>query len=448
MNIGFVSMRLAGTDGVSLESRKWAYIFHQLGHEVYCAAGQLDRDLRGMLIPEMHFDHPEVQSIHDQAFGNAAEPPDLRERIEKLADDLFDTLERFVQAFDIDLLIAENIITIPMNIPLGVAFTRFVEQRRFPCVAHHHDFYWERERFLTNCIPDILERYFPPDLPTIRHVVINSLAQASLREHRGLESVVVPNIFDFSRAAPGINAFNRDLRNQLNLTMDHLFVLQPTRVIRRKGIEISIELVRRLREPKYASRLMDKEPVLVITHHAGDEGLDYLTELNRKAKEVQVPLIFAATRFGTRPGYNGLQKIYSLWDAYVHADFVTYPSRYEGFGNALLEALYFRLPTLVNRYSVYVTDIAPLGFELVEIDGVVTDETIEQVIQVMMDPVQRRRTVQFNYELAKYHFSYEAVTPKLMDLLNLPALNQPTAQLPAQPVRPESTPTTRQEQSP
>ena len=444
MNIGFVSMRLAGTDGVSLESRKWANIFTQLGHQVYCAAGQLDRDLRGMLIPEMHFDHPEVQSIHDQAFSGVVEPPDLRERIEQLAADLYDTLGRFVQAFDIDLLIAENIITIPMNIPLGVAFTRFVERHRFPCVAHHHDFYWERERFLTNCIPDILERYFPPDLPTIRHVVINSLAQKSLKEHRGLESVVVPNIFDFSRAAPGINAFNRDLRAQFGLSMDHLLVLQPTRVIRRKGIEISIELVRRLREPRYASRLMDKEPVLVITHHAGDEGLDYLAELNRKAQDVQVPLIFAATRFGTRPGYNGLQKIYSLWDAYVHADFVTYPSRYEGFGNALLEALYFRLPTLINRYSVYVTDIAPLGFELVEIDGAITDETVEQVIRVMMDPVHRRRTVQYNYELAKYHFSYEAVTPKLMDLLNLPVLGQPAAQ----PEIQEAAPPTRQEQTP
>jgi hypothetical protein len=47
--------------------------------------------------------------------------------------------------------------------------------------------------------------------------------------------------------------------------------------------------------------------------------------------------------------------------SYAHADFVTFPSLYEGFGNALVEAMYFRMPTLVNRYSVYVSDIAPLG---------------------------------------------------------------------------------------
>ena len=30
------------------------------------------------------------------------------------------------------------------------------------------------------------------------------------------------------------------------------------------------------------------------------------------------------------------RKMYTLWDLYPHADFVTYPSTYEGFGNALL----------------------------------------------------------------------------------------------------------------
>jgi len=35
MRVGFVSTRLAGTDGVSLETRKWADVAQRLGHEVY-----------------------------------------------------------------------------------------------------------------------------------------------------------------------------------------------------------------------------------------------------------------------------------------------------------------------------------------------------------------------------------------------------------------------------
>jgi hypothetical protein len=40
------------------------------------------------------------------------------------------------------------------------------------------------------------------------------------------------------------------------------------------------------------------------------------------------------------------QKVYTLWDLYPHAALVTYPSLYEGFGNAFLEAVYFRVPLL------------------------------------------------------------------------------------------------------
>ena len=101
----------------------------------------------------------------------------------------------------------------------------------------------------------------------------------------------------------------------------------------------------------------------------------------------------------------------------MQADFVTYPSRYEGFGNALLETVYFRLPLLVNRYNVFNTDIAPLGFKLVEIDGEICDETVEQVIESTIDPVIRRHMVEFNYQLALEHFSYEAVTPKVQVMI-------------------------------
>jgi len=92
-------------------------------------------------------------------------------------------------------------------------------------------------------------RCFPPNLPSVRHLTINSLAQRALRERKGIEAVLFPNIFDFATAAPGISDFNADLRQTLGLGDDQLFILQPTRVVPRKGIELAIELVRRLREP-------------------------------------------------------------------------------------------------------------------------------------------------------------------------------------------------------
>ena len=416
--IGFISTRFSGTDGVSLETRKWATLFEQVHCPSYYCAGELDVDLRGMQIPEMHFVHETIKWIHDQAFGKDIPESSLYETIEQTAWQLETELEHFITAFQIDLLVVENALAIPMNIPLGVAISRFLKRTGFPAIGHHHDFYWERERFLVNCVQEYLDEHFPPDLPNLKHVVISTPAQQSLQERRGIESVVIPNIFDFSQATPGINTFNLDLREQLGLSEDHLIILQPTRVVRRKGIELSTELVRRLMAPEVRAMLWHKKPVLLITHHAGDEGLDYLTELHEIAMRSGVELMYAATRFHTKPTIRGLQKIYSLWDAYIHADFVSYPSRYEGFGNALLESIYFRLPIMVNRYNVYVTDIAPKGFDLIEIDNEITDETVEAVIQAIMDPVRRRRMVMYNYELANHYFSYEAVLPLLKQLVD------------------------------
>lgn len=432
MNIGFISTRIAGTDGVSLEIAKLAVILRRLGHDCCYCAGELDAwAAPGLLVPEMHFTHPEAAWIHDHCFGTTKARDDLAERIDAMAAQLRVAIKRFVDEYRVDVLFIQNALSIPMQVPLGVALTDFIAETGMPTLAHNHDLAWERERFTVNCIPGILARCFPPALPSVQHLTINSLAQQALWERKGIKAALLPNIFDYATAAPAMNKFNRDLRSDLGLTDDHLLILQPTRVIPRKGIELAIELVRRLREPQHRARLLGKEPVLVISHHAGDEGLAYLEKLHALAGQAGVPLIYAGEHFAAEPGLvdghagAGSPRPYALWDAYLHADFVTYPSLIEGFGNALLETLYFKLPALVNRYAVYAADIAPHGFDLVEIDvqddpaslAAIGDETVEAVIEAMMDPVRRRRMVEWNYGLASQRYSFEAVTPLLASLL-------------------------------
>lgn len=426
MNIGFLSTRIAGTDGVSLEIAKLAVILRRLGHTCCYCAGELDAwAAPGLLVPEMHFTHPEAVWIHDHCFGTTQAPPDLRERIDAMAARLRAAIARFVDHYRVDVLFTQNALSIPMQIPLGVALTGYIAATGMPTLAHNHDLAWERERFAVTCVPDLIERCFPPALPSVQHLAINSLAQHELKRRKGIEAALLPNIFDFAAAAPAMNELNGDLRASLGLSDDHLLILQPTRVIPRKGIELAIELVRKLRAPQHRARLLGKEPVLVISHHAGDEGLAYLERLHALAGQAGVPLIYAGDRFAAEAGLVDGRKVYALWDAYVHADFVTYPSLLEGFGNALLETLYFRLPALVNRYAVYAADIAPHGFDLIEIDAqddpanlnAISDDTVEAVIEAMMDPVRRRRMVEWNYELARRHYSFEAVTPLLAALL-------------------------------
>ena len=145
--------------------------------------------------------------------------------------------------------------------------------------------------------------------------------------------------------------------------------------------------------------------------------MEYLRELERQAAAAEVPLIYAASRFAPRRTQAGGKKVYTLWDAYAHADFVSYPSLYEGFGNALLEAIYFRQPTLVNRYSVYVADIAPLGLDLIEIEGHIGRDAVEAVIATVTSEKRRRRMVDTNFGLAAQHFSFEVLEERLSTLI-------------------------------
>ncbi len=424
MNIGFISTRLAGTDGVSLETAKWATVLRGMGHQVFYCAGELDPGgPPGRLIPEMHFGHPLAEALGARAFGSTTPDPnlldDILDDIAAAAAPLRLRLLDFLSEFSIDLLIPQNIMAIPMQLPLGQAVGQVVKETGLPTIAHNHDFYWERERFRVNCIQEFLDIYFPFSAPNLQHVVINSLAQRDLKARRGLDSTVVPNVFDFAtppalsavEGRPGVDDFNADLRESIGLSDDDLFILQPTRVVARKGIELSIELLRRLDDPRCK---------LVITHQAGDEGLNYLHRLQAMADEAGVDLRYEAGRFDpTRRIEPDGRKVYALWDAYAHADFVAYPSLIEGFGNALIEAVYFRCPTLVNRYPVYAADIGPLGFDFVEIDGKITDKAVAQVRELLADPARRRQMVEHNYQLGQGHFSFERLRELLQALLEV-----------------------------
>ena len=407
MNVGFVSGRLAGTDGVSLETAKWAEVLRQMGHEVFYCAGELEEDgPLGVLVPEMYFHTQDADWIVDHSYGTTTAHPDLFSTIDRYVALFIQRLREFVAQFSIDLIIPENALTIPIQIALGIALTDLIEETGIPTIAHHHDFYWEREAYRVNCIPDILARCFPPDLPSIRHTVINSLAQRDLKQRFGLDSVVVPNVFDFETSAPTVDAYNSDLRQAIGLTDDDILILQPTRIIRRKGIEMAIELVARL----------DPCCKLVLSH-ATDVDPVYLAELRSLADQKNVDMRVPVDRIDSVRSIRQGTKIYGLWDVYPHADFVTYPSLYEGFGNALIEAIYFRLPALVNRYSIYVADIGPLGFEFVEVDGAVTDEAVGAVRTLLSEPARREQMVETNYGLAAKHFSYEAVRAQLGPLI-------------------------------
>lgn len=422
LRVGFVSTRISGNDGVSLEVAKWATVLERLGHTCCYIAGQCDRPAeRSIVFPEAHFTHPVIRMITEQCFGRTLRTPDTTQMIHEMIWIIKQKLRTALAGLEVDLVILQNCVTIPLNIPLGIALVEHVMETGIPCIAHHHDFYWERERFTVNAVDDYLSMAFPPRLSQMQHIAINSQAAEEFGRRTGLPCRVVPNVMDFDNPPPPVDDYAADFRQTIGLTSDDILVLQPTRIVPRKGIEHAIELIHQLKDPRCK---------LVITHASGDEGDTYARRVRHYAQIMGVSVIFADQWIypERRWGHDG-RKLYSVNDAYQHADFVTYPSAYEGFGNAFLEAIYFRKPILCNRYAIYRTDIEPCGFKVVLMDGYLTEETVEEVSRVLNDPEYCCRMTDHNYEVARRFFSYRRVEDELLALLARPALRPSTEEL-------------------
>jgi len=426
-NVGFISTRFAGTDGVSLETAKWANVFEKAGFTCFYFAGELDRPPEHSYpVKEAHFQHPDVKDIYRNCFGASLRGRTVTRKIYEVKKKLKDHLYQFIERFDLDLLVSENALTIPLNIPLGIAVTEVISETGIPTIAHHHDFFWERQHFMINACWEYLNMAFPPHLPPIHHVVINSSAGNQLSLRTGISSTIIPNVMDFDNPpqVPGnfescaadpvetrqpADDYTADVRHALGVADDELLILQPTRVVKRKGIEHAIELVRRLR----------MKAKFVISHASGDEGYDYERRVREYSKLMKVDTYFVSDIINEQRGKtkNGC-KIYTLEDIYPYADLVTYPSNFEGFGNAFLEAVYFCRPIVVNTYSIYAIDIKPKGFSVIEIDGYVTDEAVRKTRKVLTDSELRKNMVTHNYETARKYYSYSVLAKKLNNIIS------------------------------
>lgn len=404
--IGFISTRFHGTDGVTLEAKKWADILRGLGHESFWMAGLLDTpaDL-SHLAPLAYFNHPQVAALQSKLFGVSTRTRAVTDEIQAIKNTLKDDLYRFIEKFKLEVLIPQNILAIPMHVPLGLAMTEVIAETGLPTVAHHHDFAWERERFVRSAVNDYLRSAFPGALPGVEHVVINSMAQKEMARRCSRSAAIIPNVLDYETPAPGLDDYNRDLRRELGFAETDWFILQPTRVVARKGIEHAIELVRRLNDPRAK---------LVISHPAGDEGNAYMQMLRDRIEDAKIDVRFISDRVDEARGRTADgKKIYTLFDVYPHADLVTYPSHYEGFGNAFLEAIYFHKPVVVNTYTVFARDIDPLGFKTIEMSQLVTREVVEQTRDILTNPALREEWGRTNYELGVKYFSYTVARRKL-----------------------------------
>jgi glycosyltransferase involved in cell wall biosynthesis len=293
---------------------------------------------------------------------------------------------------------------------------RCAERLNLPIVVHHHDFSWERGSRYASPFPEIMEiveETFPLRTQNVRHAVINSNQKSVLRERFDIEATVVPNVMDFDKPFAQKDSYNADLPTSVGLQEGDIPLFQITRIVERKGIEVAIDLVNRLPDPRVK---------LVITGSAADDHRKgyYQRLLNQIGSNgLKDRVLFAHHRLlSDRGSSNTGERIFSLGDAYAHAVACTYFSTYEGFGNAFVEALVARKPIFVNNYKpVYWPDIGSHGFRTVMLeDNNLTDESVAEIDRIIHDPQLQAEIAEHNFELGREHFSFDVLEQRLQEL--------------------------------
>ena len=406
MNVALLHFRAGETDGVSLEMDKWKKAITNMGGECFIIAGS-GGDYND---PYLSYRHRDVERFFANAFTKlSVTENELRAAYRKIYDGAYRALISFFSTTKPDVVVVNNVFSLPLNLPLAVAISDTCEELGIRIVGFHHDFHWEREIYNVTCsfIAELVEKYFPPQ-NLAQHLVINSIAQQSLRERKNLESVVVDNYFDFEAVTFAKDDYNGKLRHTLGIADDDIFVLHATRIVKRKSIEFALQVCVKMQE------LSSKKIHLVFP--GLEEDPPYYEMLLRFADEIG----FTPTFVPDLCTHTRSEGTFSLWDFYVTADLVTYTSTYEGWGNQLIEAIAAKKPIVIYEYPVYKSNIKPLGFDLFSLGDFYTkkgdvlylseeklEETAQQVLQFLDDP--QAEILQKNYDIAKEHLSIRAL---------------------------------------
>jgi glycosyltransferase involved in cell wall biosynthesis len=449
-NIGIFHYIANFTDGVSLEMNKWRQVFEEMGHTTHLCAGKYGSDPE-TVIEEMYHHTPEARLLNQNAFKAFQEYRDegeFRFEMYRLSQVIEDKLTTFIKEKSIDFLVPQNVWSVAANPPVAIALTNVMRKFQLNALAHNHDFYFERrDGYSLTCstAADIADRFLPPRDPLANHVVINSLARDKLFERKGIRSSVVPNVFDFEAPHWSIDDYNQNFRKQIGIDENDILILQATRIVTRKGIELAIDFVNALNSPERRALLMTRglfdgrkftennRIVFVLAGYALDDVTGrYKNLLANKANEMNVDTLFIEDSVCANREIRNGNKIYSLWDTYVFADLVTYPSQWEGWGNQLLEAVRAKLPVVLFEYPVYISDIKDKGLQvislgnrvtgrdkngLVTIENKVIESAADQAVEILTNSVHRKETVDRNFQIGKKHFSMDALYIYLEQLM-------------------------------
>ena len=379
----------AGTDGVSLEMMKRRSMLETQGHDVAVSSAYSWSEFP---VAGLEFDSDEVITMMRNLFGSRIGDFDnehaLTRAFEGSTTALRQDLDDVLEAFRPDVIFVHNLLCLPIHAAATVALTQLLRETQIPCVAIHHDILSEGAyKFTPTCAfaRQLLDTYYPPRMSNLMHWTINTRNQRALAQ-RGVEASVIHDTIEFDRTLeePEHSRIRQSLRERFDLNASDIVLLLGARIVPNKQVELAGHItaeINRLRHRLDGRTLAtgatfghESQVVLVLAGRPERAFEEYRDKVYRLFDETGIRWIYAGDV--ARPIRSEADGLYALYpDMYSMADFVIYPTRWEGFGNQLIEAFAAGLPTIVFEYPVYKEDIGPKGFSVVSLGDKVLPES-------------------------------------------------------------------------
>jgi glycosyltransferase involved in cell wall biosynthesis len=242
-----------------------------------------------------------------------------------------------------DVAIVHNVLSMPFDMPLTRALWTLAEKRR-----HTRWIAWVHDVAAANPDYDYPWHQAPWDLltrpcPQFSYVAVSSQRARQLEAVSRATVQVIPNgVQPFE--VLGLSSAVADFAAQHRLLNRDIVLLHPTRLLRRKNVEIGLEVIAELRR-------RGRDAVALITGAAdphNEKSAEYAAALLERRAQLGLEnsALFVGEHFPVAP--------LDLTGLYQLADALFFPSRQEGFGLPVLEAALHRLP-------VFCADIEPMS---------------------------------------------------------------------------------------
>jgi mannosylglucosylglycerate synthase len=298
---------------------------------------------------------------------------------------------------DCDIVFVHNVMTMPFDLPLAEGLARLaVDLPKVRFMAWVHD--------LAACNPDLAPvagtlRQAQPDFS---YVAVSELRARQFRETTGVTCRVVPNGIDPAAilALPGSVAA---LARERGLLDGRTVLLHPTRLLRRKNVELGLAVIRAWKDSGHRG-------VLLVTGAEDPHNpvsREYAAWLREECERLDIidEVIFVGAHFDVGDGE--LAALYRLADA------LFLPSRQEGFGLPILEAAMVRLPAFISDLEP-MRSLAGSGAWRFSLETPVSELAAWMLIRLAGDlPGVERRRVLTGFTWDRVYSRY--ITPLLAD---------------------------------